>query len=62
MQPYRNKDYAHHLLDRLRQEAIRPLSAMEVCGTHTVAIAKSGLRELLPKNIHLIQAPVARSA
>jgi hydrogenase expression/formation protein HypD len=30
---------------------------MEVCGTHTVAIARSGLRELLPENIHLISGP-----
>jgi hydrogenase expression/formation protein HypD len=30
---------------------------MEVCGTHTVAIARSGLRELLPENIRLISGP-----
>ncbi len=57
MQPYRNRDYARHLLDRLQQEATRPVSVMEVCGTHTVAIARSGLRELLPENIRLISGP-----
>jgi hydrogenase expression/formation protein HypD len=57
MQPYKNRDYARHLLERLQQEATRPVSAMEVCGTHTVAIARSGLRELLPKNIRLISGP-----
>lgn len=57
MRHYRNSDYAHSLLDRLRQEAVRPLAAMEVCGTHTVAIARSGLRELLPPNIRLISGP-----
>ena len=57
MQPYRNKDYAQHLLKRLQQEAKRPVSVMEVCGTHTVAIARSGLRELLPENIRLISGP-----
>ena len=62
MQPYRNRDYARHLLDRLQQEATRPVSVMEVCGTHTVAIARSGLRELLPENIRLIPVPAARSA
>lgn len=30
---------------------------MEVCGTHTMAIAKSGLRQLLPPQIHLISGP-----
>jgi hydrogenase expression/formation protein HypD len=57
MQPYRNRDYARHLLERLQQEAKRPVSVMEVCGTHTVAIARSGLRELLPENIRLISGP-----
>jgi hydrogenase expression/formation protein HypD len=30
---------------------------MEVCGTHTVAIRRSGLRSLLPPNIRLISGP-----
>ena len=32
-------------------------SLMEVCGTHTQAIAKSGLRSLLPAGIRLISGP-----
>ncbi len=35
----------------------RPLRLMEVCGTHTVAIARSGLRSILPENIRLISGP-----
>jgi len=35
----------------------RPVTLMEVCGTHTVAICKSGLRDLLPKEIRLISGP-----
>ena len=27
---------------------------MEVCGTHTMAIAKSGIRSLLPENVKLL--------
>jgi hydrogenase expression/formation protein HypD len=57
MQPFRNKEYARHLIERLYRETVRPLSVMEVCGTHTVAIARSGLRELLPQNIRLISGP-----
>ncbi|MDR1358452.1 MAG: hydrogenase formation protein HypD, partial [Coriobacteriales bacterium] len=34
-----------------------PLKVMEVCGTHTVAIARSGLRTVLPENIRLISGP-----
>lgn len=30
---------------------------MEVCGTHTVSIFRSGIKEMLPKNIHLISGP-----
>jgi hydrogenase expression/formation protein HypD len=35
----------------------RTVTIMEVCGTHTVAICKSGLRELLPKTVRLISGP-----
>ncbi|AIS51343.1 hydrogenase expression/formation protein HypD2 [Thermoanaerobacter kivui] len=30
---------------------------MEVCGSHTMAISKYGLRQILPKNIRLISGP-----
>ncbi len=30
---------------------------MEVCGTHTVAIFRAGIRQLLPKNIELVSGP-----
>ena len=30
---------------------------MEVCGTHTMAISRHGLRQLLPENINLISGP-----
>lgn len=42
-------------LDTKHQGA--PLRIMEVCGTHTVAIARSGLRSILPQNIKLISGP-----
>lgn len=35
----------------------REISLMEVCGTHTVSIARSGIREILPKNIRLVSGP-----
>ncbi len=35
----------------------RPVRIMEVCGTHTAAAAKAGLRSLLPANIKLISGP-----
>ncbi len=33
------------------------ISIMEVCGTHTMSIAKTGIRSLLPENIRLISGP-----
>ena len=30
---------------------------MEVCGTHTMAIAKSGIRSMLPKGVKLLSGP-----
>lgn len=37
--------------------AERPLRLMEVCGTHTMAIAKSGLKSLLPPTVKLLSGP-----
>jgi hydrogenase expression/formation protein HypD len=33
------------------------MNLMEVCGTHTMSIAKYGLRSMLPKNVHIISGP-----
>jgi hydrogenase expression/formation protein HypD len=33
------------------------IAIMEVCGTHTVAIRRTGLRSLLPERVHLISGP-----
>lgn len=35
----------------------RTLKFMEVCGSHTVAISKAGIRSILPDNIKLISGP-----
>ena len=35
----------------------RQINIMEVCGTHTMAISRHGLRQLLPENINLISGP-----
>lgn len=48
------------LLDRLRdaaQRLPRRVTFMEVCGTHTNAIAAAGLRRLLPGQVRLISGP-----
>ena len=45
------------LLERLAQELDRPLRFMEVCGTHTVSLFRSGLRSLLPENVIHLSGP-----
>jgi hydrogenase expression/formation protein HypD len=35
----------------------RPVRLMEVCGTHTVAVFRNGIRSLLPENISLLSGP-----
>jgi hydrogenase expression/formation protein HypD len=57
MKPTNKKDYARFLLDRLHEEIDRQITVMEVCGTHTVAIARSGLRDLLPEGMTLLSGP-----
>lgn len=44
-------------IDHLQQHYPKELFLMEVCGTHTMAIFRSGLRNLLPKNIRLLSGP-----
>lgn len=38
-------------------EGKKPLRFMEVCGTHTVAIFRAGIRQILPANVELISGP-----
>lgn len=47
------------LLVRLRRalEGQKPLRFMEVCGTHTVAIFQSGLRDVLPPEVTHLSGP-----
>lgn len=45
------------LLDKIKGWSGPPVTIMEVCGTHTVAIARMGLRGLLPPNVKLLSGP-----
>ncbi|HWR41359.1 MAG TPA: hydrogenase formation protein HypD [Patescibacteria group bacterium] len=48
---------AEHLARDIERLVRRPLRLMEVCGTHTVAIFRSGIRELLPPELELVSGP-----
>ncbi len=44
------------IVEKLKRNK-RQISLMEVCGSHTMAIGKWGIRDLLPDNIKLISGP-----
>lgn len=52
-----NNDGTRSLLRALEALGDQPMKLMEVCGTHTMAIARSGLKTVLPKNIQLLSGP-----
>ena len=54
---YRNPEIARKIVERIAQTSLRPVRLMEVCGTHTMAIFKSGIRELLPETVTLLSGP-----
>ena len=56
---FRDPEIARGLIDAIDATAdhLRPLKIMEVCGTHTVAIAKNGLRAVMPENVTLLSGP-----
>lgn len=54
---FRDPAVAGRLIEAIHQTATRPMTLMEVCGTHTVSIAKNGLRNVLPESIRLLSGP-----
>ena len=54
---FRQPALAEALADRIRRWSGPPVSLMEVCGTHTVAIFRHGLKGLLPPQVTLLSGP-----
>jgi hydrogenase expression/formation protein HypD len=57
---FRQKELVQGLAERIRRLVAgcgRAMTFMEVCGTHTMAIYRFGLRSLLPPEIRLISGP-----
>ena len=63
IEPFRDPAAAAALRARLQElgaalaAAGRSVRVMEVCGSHTMAIARFGIRELLPPNVTLLSGP-----
>jgi hydrogenase expression/formation protein HypD len=57
-QPILENETGGHLVRAIRRAAGEGTTTlMEVCGTHTMAIARFGIRELLPSSVRLVSGP-----
>jgi len=56
---YRDGALARRLLAQIKKRCadLGPMRFMEICGTHTVAVFRSGLRPLLPSTVELVSGP-----
>ncbi len=56
---FRDKGIIKEMATKIKEAALPKARYrfMEVCGTHTMSIARFGLREILPKNVELISGP-----
>ncbi len=54
---FKNPQLAKGLIDSIAALAPENATLMEVCGTHTVAIARNGIRNLMPEGIRLASGP-----
>jgi hydrogenase expression/formation protein HypD len=56
---FRDQALARGLLAAIRAAAapLPPVTLMEVCGSHTMAICRYGLRQVLPENVRLLSGP-----
>ncbi|PLX69271.1 MAG: hydrogenase formation protein HypD [Denitrovibrio sp.] len=54
---FRNAELCSKLVRQILKEATGSYRFMEVCGSHTMAIARFGIKSLLPENIELVSGP-----
>ncbi len=55
---FKDPKLARGLIDSIAKLAPeRDVTLMEVCGTHTVTIARNGIRSLMPERVHLSSGP-----
>jgi hydrogenase expression/formation protein HypD len=52
-----DKDNVKSIISKIRTTTVNPFSVMEVCGSHTEAVKKYGIEELVKPNITLLSGP-----
>ncbi len=54
---YRDSALVKPLVAELARSVSRPIRVMEVCGTHTMAIFRNGVRSILPEGMEIVSGP-----
>ena len=54
---YRDAEISQSLIKRIESISQKEARLMEVCGTHTVSIFRSGIRSMLPPSLSLLSGP-----
>ena len=54
---YRDRELVNQLSRQIQELSLGPATLMEVCGTHTMAVARFGLKSLLPLQVKLVSGP-----
>ena len=57
MEEYRDPVISRDIVEKIKSISRNPVRLMEVCGTHTVAIFRSGIKPLLPPSVQLTSGP-----
>jgi len=57
VQEYRDPELTRSLAAAISRASRRPVRFMELCGTHTMAIARHGLVDMLPPTVELVSGP-----
>lgn len=50
-------NFTENILHAISSLTTAPVSLMEVCGTHTMSIARAGIRKMMPVNLTLLSGP-----
>ena len=57
VEEFRDPELVGRLAAAIAQKSTQPVRFMELCGTHTMAIARHGLTALLPSTVELVSGP-----
>ncbi len=57
LEEYRDPEISRNIVVRIKAASQKQIHLMEVCGTHTMSIFRSGIRGLLPATVSLLSGP-----